>query len=84
MGCSHSLFGTGKSELTLMRDRFEEALYLGEIDGGVAFASKYGLLIIYHMRNINRSVLADYLQTGYVSSAKCIFEGCADWAWNIR
>ena len=75
-----AVWDRGKSELTLMRDRFgEKPLYLGEIDGGVAFASEIWAFnhIPTFTRNINRSVLADYLQTGYVSGTKCIFEGCA-------
>lgn len=67
-------------ELSLFRDRFgEKPLYLAKLNEGWVFASELRafLKIPDFKPEIDRAVLADYLQTGYVSGAKCIYLGCS-------
>ena len=69
-----------KSELTLFRDRFgEKPLYIGRLGEGWIFASElraFGKIPDFKSQ-IDRSVLADYLQTGYISGTKCIYSDCS-------
>ena len=66
-------------KLSLARDRFgEKPLYYGRIGDGWAFASELKAFwkLPNFKREIDRKILGNYLQTGYVSGGECIYKDC--------
>jgi asparagine synthase (glutamine-hydrolysing) len=64
--------------LTLARDRIgEKPLYYGRIGSAFCFASELKAIVALHgdRLEIDRRVLAQFMQFGYVSAPRCIYRG---------
>ncbi|WP_426574231.1 asparagine synthase (glutamine-hydrolyzing) [Aquihabitans sp. McL0605] len=74
-----AVFDPAGSRLLLGRDPFgERPLYWAEMAGGcLAFASEPGALLDAGIvaREVDRSVLAEVVRTGYVAPGSCIWQG---------
>jgi asparagine synthase (glutamine-hydrolysing) len=74
-----ALWDRASKDLTLVRDRLgEKPLYYGRIEGAFVFASELKALRAWTERlEINREVLSEFMQFGYVPAPHCIYRGLA-------